>query len=89
MNKKWKNLRQTKQVFNSNMNTIQILDINLSSSSSNQTKKQQHSYLLNENIFLKLNCIQSFNSKSKILTNSNNKKKKNEFIYIVNNYLEW
>lgn len=63
------------------MNTLQIID------SSNQTTKK-HSF---EETYLKLNCIQSLNAKlkHKVINNDKVNKKRNEFIYLVNNFLEW
>lgn len=82
LNKKWKNLRQTKYVFNLNANTLQIIDSNNHSSST--------LHALNENVFFKLNCIQSIKSfKHSNSKSNNNYKKRNEFVYLVNNHLEW
>ncbi len=65
LNKKWKNLRQTKYAFNLNMNFLNILYLNQPSQNTTlQQKNLKHSFSKSksnnrnsESSFLRLNCV--------------------------------
>ena len=78
LNKKWKNLRETKYAFNLHQNTLQILHSN------NFTRyyRNHHKFSHDGSIYLKLNCLQELN-------NEVNEHSSNESVFLVSNLLEW
>lgn len=91
LNKKWKNLQNSRYVFNVNSNLLHVVQVNLNSKQkvnnqssqhfknkkySNSNLKNQYSF---ESIHLRLTCNEALNDKDV----------SKEHLYLVNNLLEW
>lgn len=73
LNKKWKNLRETKYAFNQHQNTLQIMHLNNST-------RHHHKFSHDDNIYLKLNCQREL---------ANEARYPNESVFLVSDLLEW
>lgn len=78
LNKKWKNLRQTKYAFHSHRDTLQIMNLN----NSDQNNQYRHkSFSHEDSVFLKLDCVQALEASGV--------QSQDESVFLVSDFSEW